>query len=710
MSAVFLPAFAQNNSTPAVPALSAAEKQNAFAPTSPQTEPATASPKEQASVKPAAQPQNDPVSTSALTPAPVENVPVPAPAVVPPAPAETATAPDVPSSISATPKTDGAVPAKPADASATASTSPTTPDAQATPGAGPAPQLPPAVPDAAPAQATTPPAPAPAAPAPAEATTPAPATPAQAETPPVAPAPAEATTPVPATPAQAEMPPAAPAPAQAAAPAEATPANPVAVALAGKLAEIATRGPYARAVSDFYSLRGGAPLWVENDALTPVAKGLVERMGHADEDGLDASAFRVPALDALGKGDAKADADAEIAVSLAVLTYIREASSGRVDTKEIGDDIVAAPNMPDPLAGLASVAIASDPVAVLDGYNPIAPQYLALKRKLAEVRAASAANAQTPPPVVPSGPTLKVGMSDTRVALLRTRLGVTASDADSDVYDEDLQKAVRDFQVRRNLKPNGALGPSTVAALNAALRQPRVNIEDEIVANMERWRWLPHDIGTSNVMVNVPEFMVRVTKDGEMVHDAKVVVGKPDTPTPIFSDTMAFVVMNPSWNVPQSIIKKEYLPKLANDPDFLERHGFVVTYAGGQMQVRQPPGEDNALGHIKFMFPNNFSVYLHDTSMRSLFTKDKRAFSHGCVRVDNPYQFAEIVMGADNGWTADRVESLVGGKEQRIDLKDKIPVHIAYFTARVDDDGELKLFDDIYGYDKKVISALGLQG
>jgi murein L,D-transpeptidase YcbB/YkuD len=313
--------------------------------------------------------------------------------------------------------------------------------------------------------------------------------------------------------------------------------------------------------------------------------------------------------------------------------------------------------------------------------------------------------------MVPAGPTLKVGMSDTRVALLRTRLGLTASDgADSDVYDETVQKAVRDFQAQRNLKANGRLSPATVAALNGVLRAPRVNLESEIVANMERWRWMPHDMGDSNVFVNVPEFLVRVFKEGTLAHESKVVVGKPDTPTPLFSDEMAFVVMNPSWNVPQSIIKKEYLPKLAEDPDYLSRHGFVVTYNGGQMQVRQPPGEDNALGHIKFMFPNNFSVYLHDTSSRSLFVKDKRAFSHGCVRVDNPYKFAEIVMGADNGWTEDRVRSLIGKREQRIDLKEKIPVHIAYFTAYVDDEGQLKLVDDVYGYDRKVISALGLQG
>ena len=199
-----------------------------------------------------------------------------------------------------------------------------------------------------------------------------------------------------------------------------------------------------------------------------------------------------------------------------------------------------------------------------------------------------------------------------------------------------------------------------------------------------------------------------MTRDGAVIHEAKVIVGKPNTPTPVFSDTMEFVVLNPSWNVPQSIIRKEYLPKLSEDPDYLARRGFVVTYRGDQISVRQPPGEANALGHIKFMFPNNFSVYLHDTSSRNLFSSEKRAFSHGCVRVDDPYAFAEIVMGAQNGWTADRVRKLVGKREQRVDLKEKIPVHIAYFTATVDDNGDLKTFDDIYGYDQRVLSALGL--
>jgi murein L,D-transpeptidase YcbB/YkuD len=206
----------------------------------------------------------------------------------------------------------------------------------------------------------------------------------------------------------------------------------------------------------------------------------------------------------------------------------------------------------------------------------------------------------------------------------------------------------------------------------------------------------------------VPAYKLAVTLNDIPVHEAKVIVGKPATPTPIFSDTMEFVVLNPSWNVPQSIIRKEYLPKLEEDPDYLARRGFIVTYHGDRMTVRQPPGDDNALGHIKFMFPNNFSVYLHDTSSRNLFASEKRAFSHGCVRVDNPYYFAEIVMGAENGWTEDKVRRSIGGPERRVNLARKLPVHIAYLTATVEDSGDVRQYDDIYGYDRRVLNALGL--
>jgi L,D-transpeptidase YcbB len=481
----------------------------------------------------------------------------------------------------------------------------------------------------------------------------------------------------------------------------------VRVILSDRMSRADRRDAVQAALATFYDLRSNQPVWTADGVVSPIGQAVLERMARADEDGLDPLAYAVD-TNALSGLDAVADkvADAELAIGSAVLSYIQHAANGRVNMRSIGRDILRADNAPPPVIALASVVIAADPAAVLDGFNPSHPQYLALKSKLAEIRENAAAIAAAEPPRVPGGPVLRVGMSDARVAVLRTRLGLTMTDGE--IYDDAVAEAVRSFQKERRIKPTGTLGPQTVAALNGGLRKRRFSTEHEIISNMERWRWLPRDLGASNVFVNIPEFRLRVMRDGVEIHEAKVIVGKPNTPTPVFSDEMQFVVLNPSWHVPQSIIRNEYLPKLMEDPDYLARRGFIVTYRGDQISVRQPPGEANALGHIKFMFPNNFSVYLHDTSSRSLFANEMRAFSHGCVRVDDPYQFAEIVMGAQNGWTAERVRKMVGKREQRVDLKEKIPVHITYFTARVDEAGDLKMFEDIYGYDQRVLSALGL--
>jgi murein L,D-transpeptidase YcbB/YkuD len=479
--------------------------------------------------------------------------------------------------------------------------------------------------------------------------------------------------------------------------------------LADRLSRADLRDAAQAALATFYALRSNQPVWTADGVLSPIGQAVLERMARAEEDGLDPRAYGVD-TNALSGPEAVADkvADAELAIGAAVLTYIQHAANGRVNMRSIGRDILRADNAPPRVVALASVVIAADPAAVLGGFNPSHPQYLALRSKLAEIRENAAAIAAAEPPRVPGGPVLRVGMSDARVAVLRTRLGLTMTDGD--IYDDAVAEAVRSFQKQRRIKPTGTLGPQTVAALNGGLRKRRFSTEHEIISNMERWRWLPRDLGASNVFVNIPEFRLRVMRDGSPIHEAKVIVGKPNTPTPVFSDEMQFVVLNPSWNVPQSIIRNEYLPKLMEDPDYLARRGFIVTYRGNRISVRQPPGEANALGHIKFMFPNNFSVYLHDTSSRGLFANEMRAFSHGCVRVDDPYEFAEIVMGAQHGWTAERVRKMVGKREQRVDLKEKIPVHITYFTARVDEAGDLKMFEDIYGYDHRVLSALGLSG
>jgi murein L,D-transpeptidase YcbB/YkuD len=289
------------------------------------------------------------------------------------------------------------------------------------------------------------------------------------------------------------------------------------------------------------------------------------------------------------------------------------------------------------------------------------------------------------------------------VPLIRARFGLDpAPDGPSDLlYNTQVAAAVADFQKANGLPASGVLTARTIATLAEPSR-----LQNEILANMERWRWMPRDMGESRIEVNIPDFMVTVVKDGDVVLRNRVIVGKPDTPTPVFSNTMKFVIVNPYWNVPPSIVRKEMLPLQTADPTYLSRMGFEVYTEHGRLVVRQPPGERNALGRIKFMFPNQYSVYLHDTPSRGLFAAARRAFSHGCVRVDQPFALAQTVLGS--GWPQAKIMRLVGGGERYVYLPKPLPIHIEYFTAYVDDAGELQMRDDLYGYSRKVKQALGL--
>jgi murein L,D-transpeptidase YcbB/YkuD len=231
----------------------------------------------------------------------------------------------------------------------------------------------------------------------------------------------------------------------------------------------------------------------------------------------------------------------------------------------------------------------------------------------------------------------------------------------------------------------------------------RARLEGDILANMERWRWLPADMGRRHIWVNVPEFKLRLVAEGRPIHEARVIVGKPETPTPLFSDVMEHAIVNPSWYVPPSIFKNEFY----SDPGYAASRGYqVVRTRDGGISVRQPPGERNALGFIKFMFPNQHAVYLHDTPNRSLFNAQRRAFSHGCVRLDQPFRFGEFVLGPE--WSEGRLRSLIGKGERTIRLPEKIPVHLTYFTLLADDKGELHEITDLYAVNNKVRLALGL--
>lgn len=244
----------------------------------------------------------------------------------------------------------------------------------------------------------------------------------------------------------------------------------------------------------------------------------------------------------------------------------------------------------------------------------------------------------------------------------------------------------------------------------------------DIIANMERWRWLPHDLGNSYILVNIPEYQLYMVRNGAEIHQTRVIVGKPQTPTPVFTGAMDHLIVNPYWNIPPSIILKEMLPKLQSDPYALHAKGFeiikrgrvvdpsTVNWSGSieNISIRQPPGERNALGLIKFMFPNDHAVYLHDTPSRGLFANSERAFSHGCIRVLEPFKLAELVLSADHNVSEGRLRSMIGGSERYFNMQTKLPVHIVYFTNFVDSYGQLQSSPDIYGFNRRVKLALGL--
>ncbi|HVV78524.1 MAG TPA: L,D-transpeptidase family protein, partial [Pseudolabrys sp.] len=344
--------------------------------------------------------------------------------------------------------------------------------------------------------------------------------------------------------------------------------------------------------------------------------------------------------------------------------------------------------------------------------------YQKLKKALADVRAGKLDEKKPEPkPVVenvkvPEGKILRPGMKDERVIALRKRLDI-AGDKTSPLYDGAVRDAVKAFQTGHDIDVDGNLGPQTLRALNGeqqeAHRQPADPI-DTVIVNMERWRWLPRDLGKKYVMVNIPDYTLKVVKDGEVVWRTKIVAGKPQTPTPLLTAAMDNVILNPSWYVPQSIIQNELLPQYETDPHIFERLGLEVRRgADGAINVVQPPGAANALGHIKFNFPNKFQVYLHDTPEKRLFQYDKRAFSHGCMRVEDPTKFGEVVLAmAMTGATPDSrtLSGMYGQDEKQFKLMSRPMVHLTYQTAYVDDDGKLVIRDDLYGFDQRIHTIL----
>ncbi|MCC7346152.1 MAG: L,D-transpeptidase family protein [Variibacter sp.] len=486
------------------------------------------------------------------------------------------------------------------------------------------------------------------------------------------------------------------------------PPAPADVAIADKLRELVTANvgrfiegkKEAAAVAEFYKARKYAPVFAENGAPTARMTAAIARLKQADADGLEAADFATPDVKTLA--DPAALAQAELTLTNALLAYARQAQVGRVTVSRISPNIDFNPTPPDPAAVLATLAEAKDVAAALDAYNPPHQGFHALRAKLAELRG-------TPDDTivqVPAGPTLKPGKKDKRVPLLRQRLQVEGDPADH-TYDKALVEAVKAFQKQKGQKATGTVTNALVELLNGRSRSRDVAT---ILSNMERWRWLPRDLGPNYVMVNIPDFTLKAVRNGQVAFHTRIVVGKPNTPSPSFSAAIENVLVNPSWHVPQSIIYGEYLPALERDPEALARMGLQVTHnRDGSIAIKQPPGERNALGRIKFNFPNKYQVYLHDTPTKHLFAHDRRAYSHGCMRVQNPAQFAEVLLSIalpEQHYSAERVTKMYGSGEQWLRFKKNIPVHLVYLNAYVDDAGKLVIRDDVYGWDKRVQSAL----
>lgn len=470
------------------------------------------------------------------------------------------------------------------------------------------------------------------------------------------------------------------------------------------------------AVEKFYGARDFAPVWTQGGSLTAAAKGVIARLKDAASEGLNPADYPVPDFAAATTPDALADA--ELKLTAGMFDYARHAQSGRMHWSQVSGDILYPEHPVDPGEVLAKVTTATDASAALDSYNPPHKLYKELKAKLAELRGQGSG----PVIEIADGPALKytpagkkqteIVVEDPRVPQLRAKLGL-AENASDTRYDAAVAEAVRKFQTGAELKPTGILDDKTVKALNTPKRDKQIDV---VLVNMERWRWLPRDLGTpalgdAYVILNIPDFTLKVMQRGQQVWTTRVVTGKPGShATPLLTETMKYITVNPTWNVPPSIVYNEYLPALQQDPTVLQRMGLKLEQnRDGSVHISQPPGEANALGRIRFNFPNKFLVYQHDTPDKHLFARDERAFSHGCMRVQNPDQYASVLLNIampGEKYTPERVRSMYGKSEIDLKFPTPIPVNITYQTAFVDDAGKLQFRKDVYGRDATMINIL----
>ncbi len=449
------------------------------------------------------------------------------------------------------------------------------------------------------------------------------------------------------------------------------------------------------AVTTFYEERHGPLMWVTATGLSEKGSAVVSEIHKADDWGLHSSDFPLPQQPA-GNLSTEVAAETEIKLTLTVLKYARYARGGR-DPSRISELLDYTPPVRPPKLVLTDIAATSAPDAYLRSLHPKHEQFEKLRQLFLRLRGSDGSKGEVNPP---------------------------ADDNDKWIVHVEKQQETVHRSQRSNDLSNQPRRDSTRAEI------------ERILINMERWRWLPEDLGKLYVWNNVPEAITRVVKDGKIIYSDRIIVGQPTWPTPSFSAEMKLVVFHPTWGVPDGIKVRELAPILRKSSggglfglfgggysaeSVLETYQLRAYVNGHQVDAnsmdwnsidirsvsfQQPPGPKNPLGDVKFMFPNKHNVYMHDTPERDLFAKSFRALSHGCMRVEHPRRLATVLLAEDKGWSEAKVGSLFNGYAQEVQLSTKIPVHVTYFTATVDYDGKLRTFGDLYGLDDRVGAAL----
>ncbi|CAK8722141.1 MAG: Murein L,D-transpeptidase YcbB/YkuD [Candidatus Electronema aureum] len=489
-------------------------------------------------------------------------------------------------------------------------------------------------------------------------------------------------------------------------------------------------------LTELYMDCGIIPRWVtEYGPDQKRVHDLLEVLEKAGEEGLVPARYRPADIVALLPArDRESLARLDILLTLAMSSYINDMRKGRAASSRFDPNLLAAvrDSGGDVPQMIKEGLISSNLKQFLAMQAPQHQAYFALKKLLAEYRRIEAAGGW---PQIPTGKKLEPGMADERLGLLAQRLLITGdlpSSSATDIqqktfemYDDELVKAVKHFQTRYNLEHDGIIGTTTLIALNIPV-QDHIS---KIILNLERWRWLPHQLGGRRLLVNIAGFSLTGMNDEQTELFMPVIVGEFNHKTPVFSEAMTYMEINPYWTVPPSIARKEIVGKMQKDPRYLSKQRIRIftgwhesaaeispaainwhTIGAGitRYRLRQEPGKGNALGTIKFIFPNNKSIYMHDTPGQALFKQVKRSFSHGCIRVSRPLDLATYILQHDGQEMSEKQlkKRIASGKQIAIILKNPIPVHILYLTALVAEDGTAHFYDDVYGNDALLAEAL----